>query len=94
MNLATTWIRESVSSTDCDSLELRNDALRVGNMEGLGVPVRGEQSTGVIKESESLVTAVSHFRDNLEVVNVCDSILASERNRDARSSEDCRATSE
>ena len=80
--------------TNSDTLELRNDALSAGNIESLGVPVRGEESTGVIKEGESLVASVRNFGEDFEGVDIRDGLLASQRDRDAGGTEDCRGTSE
>jgi hypothetical protein len=63
-------------------------------MEGLGVPVRVEESIGAVEEGEGLAATVSHFRDNIEVVNIRHGLLANERDGDAGSSEDRRGPSE
>ena len=63
-------------------------------MEALGSPVGSEESMGIVEKSEGLVTGVSHFSENLEVVNLRNNLLAGERNRDPGSSKDRRRSSE
>ena len=83
-----------MSSTNRNTAEFRNNAISADNAEDIGFPFRGEESAGVIKERKGLVPVVGHFRDNMEVVYICESFLAAKRNRDGKRSEDRRWNSE
>ena len=83
-----------MSSTNSNTIELRNNAISADNAEDIGLPLRGEESTGVVEERKGLVAPVGHFRDNMEVVHIGESLLAAKRNRDAKRSEDRGGNSE
>ena len=83
-----------MSSTNSNTIELRNNAISADNAEDIGLPLRGEESTGVVEERKGLVAAVGHFRDNMEVVHICESLLGAKRNRDTKRSEDRGGNSE
>lgn len=81
-------------TTNSNTLELGNDTVTVGNVEGLGGPVRGDNRRGVVQERKSLITPVRHSNSNVEVVNIGHNLLASAGNGDVKGSENRRRTGE